>query len=70
MAITGLACQMGERIASTSALATSETGRLPMRGKAYRSRLFRHARTCSAFFQPACFCSITAAAASAKVGML
>ena len=26
-------CQIGVRIASTSALATSETGRLPMRGK-------------------------------------
>ena len=60
---------MGARIASTSALATSEMAIRPMRGKAYRSRLFRHARTCSGFFQPVRFCSTTAVAASAKVGM-
>ena len=34
LAMTGLVCQMGVRIASTSALATSEIGRRPMRGNA------------------------------------
>lgn len=33
-------CQIGVRTSSTAALATAETGRLPMRGKAWCSRLF------------------------------
>ena len=33
-AVSALACQMGERISSASAVLTSETGRWPMRGKA------------------------------------
>ena len=39
-AVSVLTCQIGVRISSTSVVLTSETGRLPMRGKAYRSRLF------------------------------
>ena len=38
-AVSALVCQIGVRISRTSAVSTSETGRLPMRGKAYRSRL-------------------------------
>ena len=33
-AVPAFTCQMGVRISSTSALLTSETGRLPIRGKA------------------------------------
>ena len=34
LAVSALTCQIGVRISSTSAVLTSETGRLPMRGKA------------------------------------
>ena len=43
-ALGAFVCQMGERISSTSALVTSETGILPMRGKANRLRLDIHSR--------------------------
>ena len=43
-AVGAFVCQMGERISSTSELVTSETGILPMRGKAYRLRLDIHSR--------------------------
>ena len=33
LAVAALACQIGVRISSTSAVLTSETGRSPMRGK-------------------------------------
>ena len=35
-AVSAFACQMGARTSSTSTLVTSETGTLPMGGKAYR----------------------------------
>ena len=68
-AVWTFTCQIGVRTSSTSALATSETGRLPMRGKAWRSRLFSQVRAWTGLRQPACFASTTRAAASAKVGM-
>ncbi len=43
-AVWTFTCQIGVRTSSTSALAISETGRLPMRGNAWRSRLFSEVR--------------------------
>ena len=43
-ALEAFRCQIGVRISSRSALVTSETGILPMRGKAYRLRLAIHSR--------------------------
>ena len=43
-------------------------GTLPMRGKAYRSKVKIHSRPAVGVRQPACFCSMTRAAASAKLG--
>ena len=45
-AVCAFRCHIGERISSTSALVTSETGILPMRGKANRLRLDIHSRGC------------------------
>ena len=59
----------GVRISSTSALVTSETGTLPMRGKAKRLRLDIHSWECLGPRHPPCFCSSTRMAASAKVGI-
>ena len=68
-AVWTFTCQIGVRTSSTSALAISETGRLPMRGNAWRSRLFSQVRAWMGLRQPARFPSTTRAAASAKVGM-
>ena len=67
-AVSALLCQIGVRISSTSAVLTSETGRLPMRGKAYRSMLRIQFCACHRPRQPSRFCSSTRWAASAKVG--
>ena len=57
------------RISSTSALVTSETGTLPILGKAWISRLGCQFLGTTALRHPARFCSITRRAASANVGM-
>ena len=44
LAVAAFRCQRGVRISSTSALVTSETGTLPMRGWANRLRLDIHSR--------------------------
>ena len=43
-AVSAFRCQMGVKISSTSAQKTSETGTLPMRGKATRLRFDSHSR--------------------------
>ncbi len=68
-AVWTFTCQIGVRTSSTSALAISETDRLPMRGKAWRSRLFSQVRAWMGLRQPARLPSTARAAASAKVGM-
>ena len=67
-AVSALSCQIGVRISSRSAALTSETGRLPMRGKTYRSMLRHQLCACHRPRQPPRFCSSTRPAASAKVG--
>ena len=43
-AVWTFTCQIGVSTSRRSALVTSETGRLPTRGKAWRSRLFSQVR--------------------------
>ena len=45
-AVAAFTCHIGERISSTSIVLTSDTGRLPMRGNAYRSMLRHQCRAC------------------------
>ena len=52
-AVSALACQMGLRISSTSPLVTSETGRSPIRRKAYSFRLLHQSCACFSLRQPA-----------------
>ena len=68
LAVATFRCQRGVRISSTSALVTSETGTLPMRGKANRLRLDSHSRECLGVRHPPCFCSSTRMAASGEGG--
>ena len=68
LAVAALTCQIGERISSTSAVLTSETGRPPTRGKTYRSMLRHQFFACHRPRQPPRFCSSTRWAASANVG--
>ncbi len=68
-AVSGLWCQRGLSISSTSALVTSETGRSPIRGNACRSRLAGQSLACLGLRQPARFCSSTREALTAKVRM-
>ena len=65
--ICAFACEIGVRTSRTSALVTSETCRLPMRGKAWSSRLFSQVRAWTGLRQPTCFSSTTRTAASANV---
>ena len=68
LAVAALTCQIGVRISSTSVVLTSETGRRPMRGKAYRSMLRIQFCACHPPRQWSRFCSSTRWAASANVG--
>ena len=68
LAVAALTCQIGERISSTSAVLTSETGRSPTRGNTYRSMLRHQLWTWCRPRQPPRFCSRTRRAASANVG--
>ena len=65
-AVWAFTCQIGVRTSSTSTLVTSETGRLPMRGKAWSSRLFSQVRAWMGLRQSARFFSTTRAAASRR----
>jgi len=67
-AVSGFASQIGVQTASTSALVTSETGRLPMRQGVVFQALEPVGRLSGAV-QPVPFCSTTVAATSARVDM-